>query len=221
MSKVDNEKDAHIEHLMFASDYQPGHTIEASGHLQRHLGNRQIQFIAIGGSIGTALFISIGGGTASVVTMLVSLVQAAQMINYVCMCVTYIFFYRAVKAQNIDRSTFAYRGWFQPWSSYVAAVWMLCLVGVYGYSTFLPGNFTVKGLFFYYTMVFVAIVTFTGWKLVKRTKVINSQDADLVWEKPAIDLYENTFEDVPLGFKTGVMQLFGLRKNKTESSTEI
>lgn len=30
--------------------------------LQRHLGNRQIQMIAIGGSIGTALFVSIGGG---------------------------------------------------------------------------------------------------------------------------------------------------------------
>lgn len=26
-------------------------------HLQRHLGNRQIQLIAIGGSIGTALFV--------------------------------------------------------------------------------------------------------------------------------------------------------------------
>jgi yeast amino acid transporter len=30
--------------------------------LQRHLNNRQIQLIAIGGSIGTALFVSIGGG---------------------------------------------------------------------------------------------------------------------------------------------------------------
>lgn len=30
--------------------------------LQRHLNNRQIQLIAIGGSIGTALFVSIGTG---------------------------------------------------------------------------------------------------------------------------------------------------------------
>lgn len=30
--------------------------------LQRRLANRQIQLIAIGGSIGTALFVSIGGG---------------------------------------------------------------------------------------------------------------------------------------------------------------
>lgn len=32
--------------------------------LQRKLNNRQIQLIAIGGSIGTALFVSIGGGLA-------------------------------------------------------------------------------------------------------------------------------------------------------------
>ena len=31
-------------------------------NLQRHLANRQIQLIAIGGSIGTALFVSIGTG---------------------------------------------------------------------------------------------------------------------------------------------------------------
>lgn len=34
------------------------------GSLQRRLNNRQIQLIAAGGSIGTALFISIGGGLA-------------------------------------------------------------------------------------------------------------------------------------------------------------
>jgi len=39
-------------------DFQHG---EVHG-LQRRLGNRQIQLIAIGGSIGTALFVSIGGG---------------------------------------------------------------------------------------------------------------------------------------------------------------
>ena len=33
-------------------------------NLQRHLDNRQIQLIAIGGSIGTALFVSIGTGLA-------------------------------------------------------------------------------------------------------------------------------------------------------------
>ena len=42
-----------------------GEIHENADHLQRRLGNRQIQLIAIGGSIGTALFVSIGGGLAN------------------------------------------------------------------------------------------------------------------------------------------------------------
>lgn len=45
-----------------SSDVQDGDIRYNSDALKRHLGNRQIQMIAIGGSVGTALFISIGGG---------------------------------------------------------------------------------------------------------------------------------------------------------------
>lgn len=44
-----------------SDDIQHGTVTDNSDDLQRHLGNRQIQLIAIGGSIGTALFVSIGG----------------------------------------------------------------------------------------------------------------------------------------------------------------
>lgn len=43
-------------------DNSDGLTSDNADQLQRHLGNRQIQLIAIGGSIGTALFVSIGSG---------------------------------------------------------------------------------------------------------------------------------------------------------------
>lgn len=43
---------------------QRGLVSDNADQLQRRLGNRQIQLIAIGGSIGTALFVSIGGGLA-------------------------------------------------------------------------------------------------------------------------------------------------------------
>jgi amino acid transporter len=44
------------------ADLQDGVIAENKDDLQRRLGNRQIQLLAIGGSIGTALFVSIGGG---------------------------------------------------------------------------------------------------------------------------------------------------------------
>lgn len=45
-------------------DVAEGLVADNADNLQRRLGNRQIQLIAIGGSIGTALFVSIGGGLA-------------------------------------------------------------------------------------------------------------------------------------------------------------
>ncbi|KAF4973566.1 hypothetical protein FSARC_175 [Fusarium sarcochroum] len=44
--------------------FQNSESAAEMGHLHRRLNNRQIQLIAAGGSIGTALFISIGGGLA-------------------------------------------------------------------------------------------------------------------------------------------------------------
>lgn len=44
------------------ADVQDGFVVSNADQLQRHLANRQIQLIAIGGSIGTALFVSIGTG---------------------------------------------------------------------------------------------------------------------------------------------------------------
>lgn len=43
-------------------DVQEGLMADNADNLQRHLDNRQIQLIAIGGAVGTALFVSIGTG---------------------------------------------------------------------------------------------------------------------------------------------------------------
>ena len=44
-----------------SGDNVEGEVLDNVDFLHRRLGNRQIQLIAIGGSIGTALFVSIGG----------------------------------------------------------------------------------------------------------------------------------------------------------------
>ena len=45
-----------------SADVQEGDFSDNADQLKRHLGNRQIQLIAVGGSIGTALFVSISSG---------------------------------------------------------------------------------------------------------------------------------------------------------------
>ncbi|KAJ5168502.1 uncharacterized protein N7482_004096 [Penicillium canariense] len=161
-------------------------------------------------------FLNVSSGSAKVLTWLTNIITAAQVIDYIIICVTYLFFYRACHAQGIDRRTLPYYGYFQPYSAWIGLVWMTCVVCCYGYSTFLPGNWTVGGFFTYYTMVLLAPVLFFGWKIIKRTKFIKAQEADLIWDRPVIDAYEATFTEYAPGFWTEILQMFGLRRDKRE-----
>jgi amino acid transporter len=50
------------EPITRTDSHEEGEIVENNDHLHRRLGNRQIQLMAIGGTIGTALFVSIGSG---------------------------------------------------------------------------------------------------------------------------------------------------------------
>ena len=128
------------------------------------------------------------------------------------MCITYIFFHRACKAQGLDRKTLPYTGYFQPYCAWIALVWLVIVTGYYGYTAFIP--FTVSGFFQSYAMQLFIPPLYIIWKLVKRTKVIKPQQADLVWERPIIDAYEATFIDEPNGFWREMLQLVGIKKPK-------
>lgn len=52
------------------------------------------------------------------------------------------------------------------------------------------------------------------WKLIKRTKLIKPQEADLIWERPVIDAYEASFIDPPVGFWRELGQIFGFGQIK-------
>ncbi|EXK46904.1 hypothetical protein FOMG_00513 [Fusarium oxysporum f. sp. melonis 26406] len=130
-------------------------------------------------------FLAVSNDSAVVLTWLTNVITAAEIIDHIVISITSIFFYRACKAQGIDRPTPPYCGWFQPYSAYISATFSTCVVYYYEYSTFLPGNFTISGFFTCYTM---------------------ASEADLVWERPLIDAYEATFE-VPVGFWTEIIQV--------------
>ncbi|KAJ4359297.1 hypothetical protein N0V95_002308 [Ascochyta clinopodiicola] len=158
-------------------------------------------------------FLQLSDSSATVLNWLVNIVTAGGLINYITMCATYLAFYRACKAQGLDRKTLPYTGYFQPYGTIVALILLICIVGCYGYSTFLPGKFTIEGLFTYYTMVFLAPITFTFWKVLKKTKFRKPTEVDLVWDAPVIDIYEASFITPPVGFWTEMLQLIGLKRN--------
>ncbi|KAF2837268.1 hypothetical protein M501DRAFT_995843 [Patellaria atrata CBS 101060] len=162
-------------------------------------------------------FLSVSAGSAQAIKWLVNIVTASQVLNYVIMSTTYIFFYRAVKAQGYDRKAFPYRSWWQPWLAYYALVFTFIIVFIQGYTVFLPGNWDIGTFFTYYTMIIACPVFYFGWKLIKRTKLVKPEEADLVWERPIIDRYEASI-DPPLGLWEDLYQFLSLKKYRTKKT---
>jgi len=61
-------------------------------------------------------------------------------------------------------------------------------------------------------MCFVCVVLYVGFKIVKKTKVVKSQEADLVWERPIIDAYEASVAESHIGFWEEVRIMMGFKK---------
>ncbi|KAI1820869.1 histidine permease [Xylaria intraflava] len=162
-------------------------------------------------------FLQVSGSTALAITWLQSVTEGATMINYICISLTYIFFYRACKAQGIDRSTLPYVGYFQPYGAYITFVYMIIVEGIFGYVVFVPGHWSVANFFPPYTMAFIAILLYFGWKIYHRTKFVKSLEADLVWDKPQIDAYENSFTEPPTRLRDELWAVFTRRQKKREN----
>jgi len=156
--------------------------------------------------------LQLGSGSAQVITWLANLTEAAQMIDYIGMCVVYIFFYRALKVQGVSRDNLPYKGWWQPYCAWFGLATMLITVTFYGYSVFLSGWWVVGTFFSYYTMCFVFPVLYVGWKVIKRSKVVHPAEADLVWERPRILAYEAALAEEDPGFWKSIRGNLGLRK---------
>ncbi|KAL2802431.1 amino acid permease/ SLC12A domain-containing protein [Aspergillus granulosus] len=145
-------------------------------------------------------FLQVSSSSNTVLTWLTNLITAGGIINYIIITTTYLFFYRATKAQGFDRASLPYTGWFQPYSAWLGLAWMTTVVFCYGYASFKP--WSVESFFTNYTMVGVTPILYIGWKLIKRTKFVKPTEADLIWEAPEITQYEEELALVepPTGF---------------------
>ncbi|KAL3450084.1 amino acid permease/ SLC12A domain-containing protein [Aspergillus insuetus] len=158
-------------------------------------------------------FLQVSSSSNTVLTWLTNLITAGGIINYIIITTTYLFFYRATKAQGFDRATLPYTGWFQPYSAWLGLAWMTTVVFCYGYASFKP--WSVDGFFTNYTMVGVTPILYVGWKLIKRTKFVKPAEADLVWEAPEITRYEEELAIVepPTGFWEEMLGPLKRRRN--------
>lgn len=142
-------------------------------------------------------FLQLSNSGTTVLNWLINLVTSGIMINFIIICITYLRFYHACKAQGLDRKTLLYRGWFQPYAAWIGLIVLVILALIQGYSIFLLGSFTADGFLTIYLMIILAPFTYLGWKTFARTKLVKTEELDLVWLAPEIDDYEAGLPEEP------------------------
>ncbi|OQO02713.1 hypothetical protein B0A48_12242 [Cryoendolithus antarcticus] len=162
--------------------------------------NRQgVPYYCVGVVLAIALlaFLQVSSGSATVLNWFVSLVTASQLINFAVMCLTFLFWRRALMAQGISRDTLPYKAILQPGAAYVGLAFCSVMAFVGGYPVFLPGNWDVPTFIFSYFMIALTPILFVVWKILKKTKIRKPHEVDLRGEVASIDEYTRLFVPKP------------------------
>lgn len=142
-------------------------------------------------------FLQLGSQASEVLNWIISIITSCQLINFFILCFTYVFFYRALKAQGISRDTLPFKSWFQPYTAIFGAISAFVMLFVSTYETFTPGGWSVKTFLFSYLFIFIDIVLFVGYKLIRRTKWRTPAEVDLTTGLAEVEQHQqNYFEEM-------------------------
>lgn len=124
----------------------------------------------------------------------IDLTTIGLVLTYTSMTCVFLAWYRALRAQGIDRKT--YLPWVSPWQPYMAI--MAVVIGFStalfnGFAVFKP--FDVQGFVTSYFGLAFFVVMFVFWKVVHKTKWVDPAQADIYTGKAEIDEECRIWED--------------------------
>lgn len=138
-------------------------------------------------------FLQLSSSASVVLNWFVSLVTASQLINFGGVCISWLCFRRALRAQGVDPKTLPYRAWFMPYAAWYALGWTMLMAVVGGYPVFLPGRWDVPNFLFSYCMIFVCPLLYVGYKYIVGTSIHKPEEVDLVEGLAEVEEHEANF----------------------------
>ena len=106
-----------------------------------------------------------------VLNWLINLITASQLINFVVLCIIYLFFRRTYSIQQDSLPKLPFRSWGQPYTAIIGLVSCLAMIMIQGYTVFFPKLWNSQDFLFSYLMVFIDIGIYVGYKFIwKRGK---------------------------------------------------
>lgn len=125
----------------------------------------------------------------------VNVVSIFGLLTWISILVTYLYFKKAVEAQGYNRKAdFVYYSPFQPYSTYIALA-ICCLIAIIkNFTVFLGDEFDYKTFITGYIGIPVYLICLATWKIVKHTKTVKPDEADLITYKDDVDKQQYEYE---------------------------
>ncbi|WOO84646.1 Arginine permease CAN1 [Vanrija pseudolonga] len=130
--------------------------------------------------LGLLAFLSVGsGGASQAFQWLKNLIALNNIMNWGLLAFTYCRFHKAMKAQDISRRTLVWYGRFQPYAAWFAVVFCIIVCIFQGFPVFLKGRWSGADFVASYISFVLYLIPYVGYKLFKRSKMVNPAEADL------------------------------------------
>ena len=172
------------------------HGLALKGHAPEFIARtdkRGVPFYALGisASFCCLAFMSVSSSSKVVFGYFVNLVTIFGLLTWISILVSHIYFVRACRAQNVRPEQLAYRSPFGIWGSYVA-LFFCCLIALTkSFSVFTHsksyGDFDYKNFITGYLGIPLYLGLIFGYKIVKKSKGVKPETADLWTGKDVID----------------------------------
>ena len=136
--------------------------------------------------IALLTYLSCGsGGAQQTFLWFQNLTTIASLFTWTSICVAYIKFYDALKAQGIDRNTLVFKSPFQPYLAWMSLIFFSIIILFNGFYAFYPFNITNFATA--YVGIPIYFLLYAAWKIIKRTRYIPAAEVDLFTGKAALD----------------------------------
>ncbi|OJT02950.1 Dicarboxylic amino acid permease [Trametes pubescens] len=140
----------------------------------------------LGSSVFALLsFMNVASGAATVFNWFVNLSTVGGFFGWLSMNITYVFFYRGMRAQGLDRTKLIYHSKLQPYLAYWGIGWITFFILINGFAVF--WDFNAAGFLTAYLNVPLFFILYFSYKIIKRTKIWKPHEMDFVTGIPTVE----------------------------------
>ncbi|ODV62050.1 uncharacterized protein ASCRUDRAFT_33456 [Ascoidea rubescens DSM 1968] len=166
--------------------------------------------VAITALISCLSFLSCSTSSQKIYIWFITITTSCVLMVHSTVFLSYICFRKSMKVQGYRNHYYQTPFKLQPYCAYTGLI--LCIVTLLfnGAYIFWPGNFSVQNLFVCYFSPVAFIILYLFWKILKKTKIHTSREADIITGKLQIDREEEIEEAYfsALEKKDGVLRKF-------------